>query len=80
MRRTALLVILAVALLGGGCGNTENAPESAEGSPRSEVRDKSPSAPEDPAPEFAVTTFTGDRFALAEQKGTPVVLNFWESW
>ena len=32
------------------------------------------------APDFTVTTFTGDRFALGEQHGTPVVLNFWESW
>ena len=35
---------------------------------------------EDPAPDFAVTTFEGDTFSLAEQRGTPVVLNFWESW
>ena len=25
-------------------------------------------------------TFEGETFSLAEQRGTPVVLNFWESW
>jgi AhpC/TSA family len=34
----------------------------------------------DPAPDFAVETFEGQTFSLAEQRGTPVVLNFWESW
>lgn len=32
------------------------------------------------APEFSVKTFDGDRFTLAEHRGTPVVINFWESW
>ena len=32
------------------------------------------------APDFSVTTFTGERFALAEHHGKVVVLNFWESW
>jgi cytochrome c biogenesis protein CcmG/thiol:disulfide interchange protein DsbE len=32
------------------------------------------------APAFTVTTFAGERFSLEEMKGTPVVLNFWESW
>jgi hypothetical protein len=44
-------------------------------------QDDKPDAPvEDPAPGFEVTTFSGDEFALGEQRGTPVVLNFWESW
>ena len=34
----------------------------------------------DPAPDFEVETFDGDTFAIREQLGTPVVLNFWESW
>ena len=36
--------------------------------------------PENPAPDLSVETFDGDTFSLAEQRGTPVVLNFWESW
>ena len=33
-----------------------------------------------PAPDFAVTTFDGELFSLAEQRGSVVVLNFWGSW
>jgi hypothetical protein len=32
------------------------------------------------APDFTVETFDGRSFTLSEQRGTPVVLNFWESW
>ena len=38
---------------------------------------------EDPAPGFAVETFTGDTFSLSEHlatDGRPVVLNLWASW
>lgn len=34
----------------------------------------------DAAPDFSFETFEGETFTLAEQSGTPVVLNFWESW
>ncbi|MEM7128935.1 MAG: redoxin domain-containing protein [Chloroflexota bacterium] len=33
-----------------------------------------------PAPLFALTTLTGEHFDLAEQQGTPVLLNFWATW
>ena len=32
------------------------------------------------APDFEVSTFDGTNFALADHRGTPVVINFWESW
>ena len=32
------------------------------------------------APDFEVETFERTTFHLAEHRGTPVVLNFWESW
>jgi cytochrome c biogenesis protein CcmG/thiol:disulfide interchange protein DsbE len=32
------------------------------------------------APDFALTLFDGDRFALDQQHGKVVVLNFWASW
>ena len=32
------------------------------------------------APVFTITTFAGEEFRLADQRGSPVVLNFWESW
>jgi cytochrome oxidase Cu insertion factor (SCO1/SenC/PrrC family) len=43
---------------------------------RNDTRDP----PANPAPDFTVTTFDGTRFSLSEQRGSPVVLNFWESW
>ncbi|MBA2272618.1 MAG: TlpA family protein disulfide reductase [Actinobacteria bacterium] len=33
-----------------------------------------------PANDFSVKTFDGDSFSLAHNRGSPVVLNFWESW
>lgn len=33
-----------------------------------------------PAPDFSLTTFSGDTFRLTEQRGKVVVINFWASW
>ena len=33
-----------------------------------------------PAPAFSVPLFEGGAFQLAEQRGTPVLINFWASW
>ena len=44
--------------------------------PQPEVQARGPVAEID----FEVGTFDGDTFALAEHRGTPVVINFWESW
>jgi len=30
--------------------------------------------------DFEVETLDGATFALSEHRGTPVVVNFWESW
>ncbi len=91
MHRRLLAAIFAAGLIATGCGGSpdvtsstgESAPEtstqpSQEGSGR--VKNGASAAPRDPAPDFTFTTFEGDRFALGEQRGTPVVLNFWESW
>jgi hypothetical protein len=43
-------------------------------------RNGSDDQPANPAPDFTVTTFDGSRFSLSQQRGSPVVLNFWESW
>ena len=34
----------------------------------------------DAAPDVTVTTFQGDRFSLADHRGMPVVINFFDSW
>lgn len=79
-----LLLALAVALAV-ACGDSETGrsvsqpatdpPQSAQTGPPSQ-RSSSTEA----APQFSITTFEGDTFSLAEQRGTPVVLVFWESW
>ncbi|MBI4337469.1 MAG: TlpA family protein disulfide reductase [Chloroflexi bacterium] len=33
-----------------------------------------------PAPDFALTLFGGGDFQLAQQRGKPVIINFWASW
>jgi len=33
-----------------------------------------------PAPDFTLTTVTGETFKLSDLRGTPVVLNFWATW
>ena len=33
-----------------------------------------------PAPDFSMTTFSGQPFSLQSQRGKVVVLNFWASW
>ena len=63
-----------------GCGgaatttetNTRSAPESTPSGEGSDTRVQ--------APDFSFETFESKTFSLAEQRGTPVVLNFWESW
>lgn len=32
------------------------------------------------APDFTITTFSGDEVTLSELQGAPVVINFWASW
>jgi cytochrome oxidase Cu insertion factor (SCO1/SenC/PrrC family) len=70
------LLCLLVALI--GCSNGQGASVVDSGRSGSEA----PGSAGDGyrAPDFTVTTFEGERFSLAAQKGTPVVLNFWESW
>lgn len=33
-----------------------------------------------PAPDLVLATLSGETFKLSEQRGTPVVLNFWATW
>ena len=33
-----------------------------------------------PAPDFTLTSVTGETFKLSNLRGTPVVLNFWATW
>jgi cytochrome oxidase Cu insertion factor (SCO1/SenC/PrrC family) len=84
--RTVLGAALVLLLATVACGETGSndaprqdarAPAGADESPRNEPPDESSA---DAAPDFSFETFEGEVFSLAEQRGTPVVLNFWESW
>jgi cytochrome oxidase Cu insertion factor (SCO1/SenC/PrrC family) len=68
LSRASKLVLAAMAVaVTAGCG-------------ASEPQQGGPGGTSASAPSFTVTTFTGERFALEAMRGTPVVLNFWESW
>ena len=78
VRWSALVLTLLVA-----CGGSTSTPSSGGTSYFGELQ-TSPKAKSGggsyAAPDFTVTTFEGEEFRLRVHKGTPVVLNFWESW
>ena len=68
LRRLIAAALAAVALLAAGCSEAGLDP-----APTGE--------PGGPAPAFSVPALSGEgRVALADHRGTPVVLNFWASW
>jgi hypothetical protein len=78
--RRLVAAIAAMTLLVVACGGVEPRSGAEPGSkaPRS-GHDKS-SDSQNLAPDFSVKTFEGSTFRLSDHRGTPVVLNFWESW
>lgn len=81
-RHRLAAAIAAAMLLVVSCGGPETSPEA---EPRSKAPpagndDSSDARSKDLAPDFSVQTFDGETFRLADHRGTPVVLNFWESW
>jgi hypothetical protein len=82
VRHRLVAAIAAAMLLAVSCGGAETLPQA---EPRSRApgtgNDKSSDArSNDLAPDFSVQTFDGETFRLSDHRGTPVVLNFWESW
>ena len=79
MRRAAIASVVAtVAFALGACaGDTSG--EARDGLDTGS-REETDEGGADAAPAFSFETFEGETFSLAEQRGTPVVLNFWESW
>lgn len=68
---------------GAPASKTEGGETDSQGERQGSGNSKEPDTVEladDPAPEFEIQTFSGDTFAIREELGTPVVLNFWESW
>ena len=79
VRRAAIAsVVVTVAFALGACaGDTSG--ETRDGLDDG-TREEIEQGGSDAAPDFSFETFEGETFSLAEQRGTPVVLNFWESW
>jgi hypothetical protein len=77
---------IAAAILLTACGGASAPPSASERTPATQPASASPGETSgkaraaDAAPEFAVTTFEGDRFTLADHMGMPVVINFFDSW
>jgi len=84
-------VLLGATLVTASCGSEGSAPSV--GAPDPVVDESDDGAPVEPQGagsergaaysdryNFTATTFDGEAFELATYKGTPVVINFWESW
>jgi len=79
MRRvTNAFVVVAMMLALGACAGETTADTTDGLEPR--PREETDEGAAEEAPDFSFETFEGETFSLAEQRGTPVVLNFWESW
>jgi cytochrome oxidase Cu insertion factor (SCO1/SenC/PrrC family) len=78
MHRAAALVLVSVMFALGACSG-ETSGSNSGGSQTKPAEGPDERAAQQ-APDFSFETFNGDTFSLAEQRGTPVVLNFWESW
>ena len=78
MRATVLLSALgSLAILTLACADpqTERAPRAGNST---DVAERGRA--EDSVRDFSVTSFSGDDFTLSAERGSPVVLNFFESW
>ncbi len=81
MRSVAIkftLVLVTAGLALSACGAPAG-PTRSEGTNTEPGRGREQPSSEQ-APDFTVETFDGHSFTLSEQRGTPVVVNFWESW
>ena len=77
--KALILCAIAMVLLA-SCGGSTTTPGTDGGSAPESGTPESESGTGIPAPDFSFETFEGETFSSAEQRGTPIVLNFWESW
>ena len=71
--------LVALAMLALACAGPQ--PEQSVRSSGSEkANSDQPAAGGGASRDFTVTSFTGKDFTLSDQRGSPVVLNFFESW
>lgn len=69
------LVAVLVFVLGGGWLWLNRAPTEVVA-----LRTEPAPAVGHPAPDFTLIALDGSEFVLSEQRGTPIVLNFWATW
>ena len=80
MRATVRLsVAVALAMLALACTGPQSEQAARSGDSASADAEQ-PSAGDGEVLDFSVTSFTGKDFTLSTQRGSPVVLNFFESW
>ena len=72
--RLAALACLLFALLGAGCGTEE------QSAPRETTAADGPAADRRPAPAITGESLTGQRIALHDFRGRPLLINVWSSW
>jgi len=77
VRLGAALVVLAMLAL--ACAEPETEQTAGSGG-SGKATAEPPAAGNSAVRDFSVTTFTGKDFTLSTQRGSPVVLNFFESW
>ena len=77
VRVGAALVALAMLALACAGPQTEQRTRS---SGSEKANGDQPAAGSGASRDFSVTSFTGKDFTLSDQRGSPVVLNFFESW
>lgn len=85
MKAVASTLVIALALCACQRSATPAATTAAAPKPaqvaKAEPVEAAPAAPSDkPHPEFKVTTFDGQSYDLASQRGHWVVVNFWATW
>ena len=75
MKRLAFVnIVIALGLLGAGCGAKADSTSSSPSQTLSPKLDIGY-----PAPDFGLNSYDGDRIILSELKGKPVFLNFWST-
>ena len=83
MKRLSSVLAFAVIFTVGACSgevSTDTPDRGVESTPAEGEGDTGDDRDANEAADFSFETFEGETFSLAEKRGTPVVLNFWESW
>lgn len=75
--RTNWLILTTVVALLGGLFIWQTRPSLQQANPSGRVPAPQPGHP---APDFTLTTLSGETLTLSDLRGTPVVLNFWATW